>query len=82
MNKDIVVEFRIKGPMNNRLPKVGKETPGETCLVRLSEIVCLFPIHHQIRIKPDYILQVFEEDWPRVEKIFRSEFLANRVHAI
>ena len=72
---DRMISFRIKGPMNNRLPNVGKYQPGEVCYLRIGMILCLFPAHHQIRtIENGWTLEVFEEDWQKVEKAFRSEW--------
>ncbi len=78
-----MIQFRLNGPMNNRLPNVGKPQPGEMCLMRISAILCLFPDHHQIRtIEHGWTVQVFEEDWERVEKAFRSAYLGGEVHAV
>lgn len=80
---EIMVQFRIQGLlMNNRLPNVGKYAPGETCLMRLGAILCLFPEHRQIRtIEHGWTVTVFEDDWERVEKAFRSAYLGNEIRA-
>lgn len=78
-----MVEFRLAGVMDNRLPKVGKRKPGEPCLMRVSAILCLFPQHRQIRtIENGWTLEVHEEDWDKVEKAFRSAYLGLPVHAM
>lgn len=77
-----MIEFRLRGPMNNRLPKVGQYQPGERCLMRVSAMLCLFPEQHQIRtVENGWTVVVFEEDWERVEKAFRSAYLGREVHA-
>lgn len=83
MNRDErMIEFRLPGPMNNRLPKVGKIMPGEVCLMRISAMLCLFPEHRQIRtIENGWTVEVYEEDWEKVEKAFRSAYLGGKVHA-
>lgn len=79
---DMMVEFRLKGPMNNRLPNVGKETPGETVYLKVSGILCLFPDHRQIRtMENDWTIEVYEDDWPKVERAFRFMYMGNRVTA-
>ena len=83
MPLDAMVEFRLKGPMNNRLPNVGKDTPGETVYMRTSAMMCLFPDHQQIRtIEHGWTVDVFFEDWEKVEKAFRSAYLGRKVHAV
>lgn len=78
-----MVEFRLKGPMNNRLPNVGKETPGETVLMRVSQILCLFPDHRQIRTTENgWTVEVFAKDWDKVERAFRAAYLGGKVHAV
>jgi hypothetical protein len=55
---------------------------AEICLMRVSGILCLFPDHYQIRtIEHSWTLQVLEDDWPKVEKAFRSAYLGMPVHA-
>ena len=77
-----MVEFRTKGPMNNRLPNVGKETAGEVCYLRVGMIMCLFPEHRQICTTGHrWTLEVFSEDWPKVERAFRAMYLGGKVHA-
>jgi hypothetical protein len=83
MTIEMMVEFRMKGPMENRLSKVGKYAPGETVLMRVSQMLCLFPDHRQIRTtESGWTVEVFHEDWPRVEKAFRSAYLGGKVHAV
>lgn len=65
-----IVEFRTKGPMNNRLPHVGAEMPGEVCLLRIDRIKCLFPVHRQIVTDDEWTLDVFKEDWEKVVGAF------------
>ncbi len=78
-----MIQFRLNGPMCNRLPNVGKYQPGEVCLLRVSAIMCLFPEHRQVRtIEHGWTLHVFEEDWDTVEKAFRSAYLGREVHAV
>jgi hypothetical protein len=68
--KDFMVEFRIHLPTG----------PGQVCLMRVSAMMCLFPEYRHIRtIEHGWTVQVCEEDWPRVEKAFRSEYLGNRM---
>ena len=74
-----MVEFRLNGPATG-LPL--KSQPGERCLMRVSAMLCLFPEHHQIRtIENAWTVEVFEEDWDKVEKAFRSAYLGREVHA-
>ena len=81
MPLDCMIEFRLNGPMN-RAPKKGY-LPGEKCLFRVNMILCLFPEHRQIRtIENGWTLEVYEEDWDKVEKAFRSNFLGGKVHAV
>ncbi len=69
--------------MNNRLPNVGKSQPGETCLMRVSAMMCLFPLHCQIRtIENGWTVEVYEDDWSKVEAAFRSAYLGGKVHAV
>lgn len=79
---DRMIEFRLKGPMNNRLPNVGKSQPGERVLFRVSMILCLFPEHCEIRTVNGWTLEVYEEDFPGVERAFRGMFLGGKVHAV
>lgn len=55
---------------------------GYVCLMRLSQIKCLFPDHFQIMTSSDWILEVLKEDWPKVERAFRSAYLGNEVRAV
>jgi len=56
---------------------------AETCLLRISAILCLFPDHHQVRtIENGWTIQVLEDDWDKVEKAFRSAYLGREVHAV
>jgi hypothetical protein len=78
-----MIQFRIKGATANAGPRIGKETPGEVCLLRISAILCLFPEHRQIRtIEHGWTVTVYEEDWDRVEKAFRGAYLGREVHAV
>ena len=81
---DMMVEFRIKGPvMNNPLTNVGTYQPGEMVYMRVSAMLCLFPEHHQIRtIENGWTVDVFDKDWPKVERAFRSAYLGGKVHAV
>jgi hypothetical protein len=86
MTNEIMVEFRLKGPIGNRLTKrgneVGKNQPGELCLMRVSQMLCLFPAHFQIRTTENgWTVEVYEEDWPKVEKAFRAAYLGGKVSA-
>lgn len=79
---DRMIEIRLKGPINNRLPNVGKPIAGEKVLLRISMIMCLFPQHCQIRtVEGGWTLDIFEEDFPKVEKAFRSAYLGNQIYA-
>ena len=70
-----------RGATGMELPR--KLPPGETVLMRVSQIMCLFPEHRQVRtVENGWTLTVFEEDWPKVEKAFRSAFLGGKVHSI
>ncbi len=81
MPLDCMIEFRLKGGMN-RAPKTGFFA-GETCLLRLSQILCLFPDHHQIRTtESGWTIDVYEEDWPKVERAFRNNYLGGKVKAM
>ena len=83
MPLDAMIEFRLKGPMNNRIPNVGKDMPGERIYMRTSAMMCLFPDHHQIRtIEYGWTVEVCTEDWPKVEKAFRSAYLGGVVKAM
>lgn len=84
MNRDErMIEFRLRGPMNNRLPNVGKYQAGESCLMRVSAILCLFPEHRQIRtIENGWTVDVFDDDWDKVERAFRHAYLGGKVHAV
>ena len=76
---DRMVEFRLKGPMNNRLPKVGQETAGEKVFMRVSCMMCLFPEHCQIRtVEHGWTIEVFSEDWGKVESAFRGMYLGGK----
>jgi len=78
--RDRMIAFRLKGPMNNRLPNVGKEMAGEMCFMRVGAIMCLFPEHRQIRtIEHGWTVEVYEEDWANVERAFRAEYLGMEV---
>jgi hypothetical protein len=79
-----MIQFRLQGILiKNRLPDVGKYEAGEVCLMRISAMMCLFPEHRQIRtIEHGWTVTVFEEDWERVEKAFRSAYLGREVHAV
>lgn len=80
---DRMIEFRLAGVMDNRLPNVGKRKPGEPCLMRVSAMMCLFPDHRQIRtIEHGWTVDVCEEDWSKVEKAFRSAYLGGVVRAM
>lgn len=81
MTIETMVEFRINGPMC-RAPKRGHE-PGEKCLMRVSQILCLFPEHRQVRTtESGWTLDVYEGDWDKVERAFRSAYLGGKVHAV
>lgn len=80
---DRMIEFRLKGPMNNRLPNVGKPMPGEKCYMRVSMILCLFPEHQQIRtVENGWTVDVCDQDWEKVERAFRNAYLGGKVHAV
>jgi hypothetical protein len=82
MTIETMVEFRTQRTATGmELPR--KLPPGETVLMRVSQIMCLFPEHRQVRtVENGWTLTVFEEDWPKVEKAFRSAFLGGKVHSI
>lgn len=75
---DRLVEFRLRrGPMGTRSPNVGKYQPGERVILRVSMILCLFPEDCSIRTtEHGWTMEVFEEDFPKVEIAFRSMYLA------
>lgn len=80
LEKDYMIQFRVKGPMH-RAPKRG-HAPGEACLLRIGLILCLFPASRQIRTTENgWTIDVYEDDWEKVEKSFRSQFLGNEVFA-
>lgn len=57
--------------------------PGEPVLMRVSAIMCLFPDHYQVRtIEHGWTLDVFPEDFVKVERAFRSQYLGGRVKAM
>ena len=82
MTGERMISFHLKGPMNNRLPNVGKYQAGETCLLRIGAIACLFPDQRQIRMTDGWTIDVFEGDWAGVERAFRSAYLGNPVRAM
>lgn len=70
-----MVQFRL-APV-----QVGRG-PGEVVLLRVSQIMALFPEHRQIRtVEHGWTLGVYEEDWGTVERSFRSAYLGMPVHA-
>jgi hypothetical protein len=81
---DRMIEFRLNtGPMENRIPKVGKRLPGETVLMRVSAMMCLFPELHQIRtFEHGWTIEVWPEDWDKVERAFRHMYLGGKVTAV
>jgi hypothetical protein len=77
-----MVEFRLKRSCMPRGREMEPLTPGEICLMRVSAMLCLFPEHRQIRtIENSWTVEVCEEDWPKVERAFRSAYLGMPVHA-
>ena len=51
-------------------------------MMRVSAMMCLFPAHRQIRtIEHGWTVTVCEEDWLKVEKMFRYAYLGNEVRA-
>lgn len=73
---DRMIEFRII-PSGTR----GKLT--ERVYMRLSQIMCLMPDHHEVRtVEHGWTLTVFHEDWDKVERAFRNEYLGGKVHAV
>lgn len=71
----MIVTFRLKGPMNNRLGSVGKTQPGETGIIRSEDILMLFPDHKQIMLRGTKGLtyDVFPDDWQKVVDTFYGE---------
>ncbi len=68
---------------NDRMIQFRLANTAETCLLRVSMMLCLFPDHHQIRlIENGWTIQVLEEDWDKVERAFRHEYLGREVKAI
>ena len=42
--------------------------------------MCLFPEHRQIRtVESGWTLDVWEEDWLKVEKAFRATYLGEKI---
>lgn len=81
LDNDYMIEFHLNGPMH-RAPTRGYAL-GDICLLRISQIMCLFPAHQQVRtIEHGWTLDVHADDWERVEKAFRSQFLGNHVFAV
>ena len=69
-----MVQFRLVSSQQGRI--------GETCMMRVSAMMCLFPAHRQIRtIEHGWTVTVCEEDWLKVEKMFRYAYLGNEVRA-
>ena len=71
MTTETMVEFRLNGSYGGP-----DGQPGETVLMRVSQMLCLFPDHQQIRAVSGlaWVINVFPEDWPKVEKAFRSAY--------
>lgn len=83
MTIDVMVEFRLPPTTMPRGREKEMQAYGEVCLMRVSQILCLFPEHRQIRtVESGWTVEVCEEDWPRVEKAFRSAYLGGKVHAV
>ena len=80
MKLDFMIQFRLRGPMH-RAPTRGY-APGEECLMRIMTIACLFPAHQQVRTVDGLTLDVYAEDWNKVEKAFRNAFLGNEIKAV
>jgi hypothetical protein len=77
-----MVQFRLAPTHMPRGRECEKQAQGEICLMRVSAMMCLFPEHRQIRtIEHGWTVTVCEEDWPKVEKAFRSAYLGMPVHA-
>lgn len=65
---DRIVEFRLRVSIGNN-----KYQPGDRVLMRAGCILCLYPESLQIRTtESDLILDVYAEDYPHVERAFRS----------
>lgn len=79
---DRMVQFRLPPTHMPRGREPEKQSVGESCLMRVSAMLCLFPEHFQIRtIENGWTVTVCEEDWPKVERAFRSAYLGMPVHA-
>jgi hypothetical protein len=77
-----MVEFRLEDHPMPRGREKEMQAHGETVLMRVSAMMCLFPGHRQIRtIEHGWTVTVCEEDWPKVERAFRSAYLGMPVHA-
>ena len=68
---EMMIEFRLHDPPNERI------------LMRVSQMLCLFLDHHQIRTTENgWTVTVHSNDWARVERTFRLAFLGGKVHAM
>lgn len=72
---ETMIEFRLKATN-------GSEMPGEVMLLRISQIMALFPRHKHIRTVDGNTMSVCDQDWDKVEKAFRSAYLGNRVRTV
>lgn len=81
LDRDFMIEFHLNGPMH-RAP-TGGYALGDVCLMRMSQIMCLFPAHQQIRtVEHGWTLDVHVDSWDKVEKAFRRQFLGQKVVAL
>jgi hypothetical protein len=77
-----MVQFHLDDHPMPRGREKEMQAKGELVLMRVSAMMCLFPEHRHIRtIEHGWTLTVCEEDWPKVEKAFRSAYLGMPVHA-
>jgi hypothetical protein len=80
---ETMVEFRLQETPMPRGREREMQARGERCLMRVSQILCLFPEHFQIRtVENGWTVTVCEEDWPKVERAFRSAYSGSKVHAV
>jgi hypothetical protein len=75
MREDKLVSFRIQPAVISAAMANPYTDEPEVCMMRMSCIMCLFPESRQIRtIEHGWTIQVFEEDWKKVETSFREQF--------
>jgi len=82
MEFNTMVEFHLADTVMPRGREKEMQARGELCLMRVSQMLCLFPERQQIRtVEHGWTITVCGEDWPIVEKAFRSDYLGGKVTA-